>query len=59
LAQRLSADDLIGLSWIAQDSQTPLTCLNDLLINLEHWKDKGNQRISLAPGVGAPIGDDL
>jgi hypothetical protein len=57
--QRLSADDLLRLSWTAQHAQTPLTCLNDLLVNLEHWKDKGNQRISLAPGVGAPLGEDM
>lgn len=32
--------------------------LNELLVNLEAWKGKGNQRISLAPGVGGAQVDD-
>jgi len=57
-ADRLSAEELSKLKWVKQQSKTSLSHLNDLLVKMEEWKAKGNQRMSLAEGVGAPINDD-
>jgi protein-serine/threonine kinase len=56
--QRLPAEELSKLRWVKQQSKTSLSHLNDLLIKMEEWKAKGNQRMSLAEGVGAPINDE-
>lgn len=51
-ADRLQADELLNSKWITKNANTPLSHLNELLSRLDAWKDKGNQRISLAPGIG-------
>lgn len=49
---RLPADELLKMKWITKHAKQPLSHLNELLPRLDAWKDKGNQRISLAPGIG-------
>lgn len=56
--QRPTAEDLVKLKYIKSHAKTSLHHLNELLVNLEAWKGKGNQRISLAPGVGGASIDD-
>ncbi|KAJ9122547.1 hypothetical protein QFC22_001976 [Naganishia vaughanmartiniae] len=55
---RPTAEELSKLKFIKSHAKTPLHHLNELLVNLEAWKNKGNQRISLAPGVGGASTDD-
>lgn len=56
-SDRLSADELSKQRWIKLQAKTPLTPLNELISKYQAWKDSGGQRQSLAPGVGADVGD--
>lgn len=57
-ADRSPAEELGRMKWIKMQSKTGLSSLNELIIKYQEWKAKGGERQSLAPGVGASMGDD-
>ena len=55
---RSPAEELAKMRWIKMQAKTGLGVLNELIVNYKVWKDKGGERQSLAPGVGAKTEDE-
>jgi len=55
---RSPAEELSKLRWIKMQAKTSLGTLNELIVKYKDWKDKGGERQSLAPGVGAKTEDE-
>jgi len=55
---RSPAEELAKMRWIKMQAKTGLGGLNELIVNCKVWKDKGGERQSLAPGVGAKTEDE-